>query len=544
MRIAFFLLLIITGFDLKCQVTFTDSDIPIVLIDTYSNTIVGNPKVQSHIKIIYNGPGNRNHVTDLPAYEGEMGIELHGTYSLTFPQQSYGFELRDTLSNNLDTTLLGMPKEHDWLLITNYNDKAFSRNTLASNLFTQMGNYAPRSKFCEVVINNDYKGIYLLSESIKRDKHRVDIAKLDSTEITYPNVSGGYIFKNDYWNSSSETWQSSFTPPDHPGFTVNLVYSYPKPQNIQPAQKTYLQTSVNQFETALYATNFTDPINGYRKYADELSFIDFFIIQELSRNYDGFMHSVYFHKDIDNVNISKIKCGPVWDFDWAFNNINVSNCTDFAAADGSGWSYKINDCNVHSVNSTEWHVRMLQDTDYINLQRCRWERLRKTILDTVYLFKHIDSVATYLNESQARHYTRWGHISVNVGNCHAGPIPSTFVGHVQQLKDWLKIRAAWLDGNLPGNSANCVLGIDELSNAISATIYPNPANTQFTLSFSKSLFNASIEVRSADGSLVANKVKFNGQTLTVNTSEYSNGIYFVRTNSGTATSVFKMVVIH
>jgi hypothetical protein len=151
------------------------------------------------------------------------------------------------------------------------------------------------------------------------------------------------------------------------------------------------------------------------------------------------MHSFYFNKDKDG-NSSKLKCGPVWDFDWAFNNITVSSCTDFAAANGSGWAYLINDCPVHSVNSVGWHVRMLQDSTFANLLRCRWEELRQTILDTSYLFHHIDSVAAYLNEAQVRHYARWGHISYNVGGCHVPPIPATFQGHVDQMKDWLLTR--------------------------------------------------------------------------------------------------------
>jgi hypothetical protein len=474
MRFRLVLVLFLLSLCSRAQV-FTDSDIPIVIIDTYNATIVNEPKIVSHFKLLYNGPNVRNYLTDVPDYEGEIGIEIRGSYSQTFPQLSYGFELRDAAGAELDTGLLDMPAEHDWTLISTYNDKAFSRNLLAGNLFSSMGYYAPRSRFCEVVINGDYKGIYMLCESIKRDNNRVDIAKLDSAETSYPDVSGGYIIKNDYWDNT-DSWQTNYGPVDHPTFDVHLVYHYPKPQNIQPLQQAYIQGFVNQFEAALYAPNFADPQSGYRQYAHELSFVDYFIVNELARNYDGFMHSFYFNKDKDGNADSRLRCGPVWDFDWAFKNVDIPFCADFGATDGSGWAYLINDCPTHNINSVGWHVRMMQDTGYLNLLRCRWEQLRQTVLDTTYLFHQIDSVAAYLNEAQSRHYQRWGHISYDVGGCHVPPIPATFTGHVDQLKSWLSIRIGWLDANMPGSAASCTLGTDDTdTDASIVSLWPNPA---------------------------------------------------------------------
>jgi hypothetical protein len=502
--------------------TFTDSDIPVVLIDTYGGTIVDEPKITAHFKLFYNGPGVRNYLTDVPAYEGEIGIELRGSYSMTFPQKSYNIALRDAAGQDLDTVLLGMPKEHDWCLISNYNDKAFSRNTLAQDLFRKMEGYSPRSRFCEVVIDGDYKGIYLFSETIKRDNNRVDIAKLDSTEITIPDVTGGYIIKNDYWDAS-DSWLSSYGPVDHPSFDVHLVYHYPKPAKLQPAQKTYIQGFVNDFESTLYSPGFADNVTGYRQYADPLSFADYFIINELSRNYDGFMHSFYFNKDKNGASPGKLKCGPVWDFDWGFESIYVGSCTDFAAADGSGWAYLINDCSIHSVNSTGWHVRMLQDTSFANLLRCRWETLRQTILDTTYLFGHIDSVAAYLNEAQARHYARWGHIASNVGGCHV-TVPATFPGHVALIKNWLAARVTWLDANIPGNAANCSFtGVQEAAVVPLVRIFPNPAADLVFIEESSWANAITVSCRDMCGRLVS--TGSGASVVTLDVSRWSSGIY-------------------
>jgi hypothetical protein len=544
MQFHLLILLLLLSVNGRAQV-FTDSDIPIVLIDTYNATIVDEPKIASHFRLFYNGPSARNYLTDIPDYEGEIGIEIRGAYSQTFPQLSYGFELRNAAGGDLDTGLLGMPAEHDWCLISTYNDKAFSRNLLAGHLFTSMGNYAPRARFCEVVINGDYKGIYILCEKIKRDNNRVDVTKLDSTEITYPDVSGGYIIKNDYWNAS-DSWQTNYGPVDHPTFDVHLVYEYPSPQNIQVLQQAYIQGFINQFETALYAPNFADPVNGYRQYVNELSFVDYFIVNELSRNYDGFMHSFNFHKDKDGSTVSKLNCGPVWDFDWAFKNLTIPFCPEFAAGDGSGWAYLINDCPTHGINSVGWHVRMMQDTGFVNLLRCRWDQLRQTVLDTAYVFHLVDSVAGYLNEAQVRHYARWGHITYDVGNCHVPPVPSTFTGHVDELKNWLLIRINWLDINMPGSSANCTLGTGEVDDNVSTvSLLPNPANDQVLIKTAG--FSSALHITCFDqtGRTVLDNSSATSEIYTLDVSGLSNGIYLLQLKDQTGKQACcKLVISH
>ncbi len=525
--------------------TFTDSDIPIVIIDTHGGTIVTEPKISADFKIINNGTGLRNYIIDSPAYSGEIGIEIRGSYSAGFPQLSYGLELRDSAGLNLDTTLLGMPAEHDWHLIANYNDKSFSRNTLAGELFRKLGNYAPRSRFCEVVIDGDYKGIYLLYESIKRDKNRVHISKLDSTEITAPNVTGGYIIKNDYW-VPTDSWQSNFAPLGHPSADVHLVYHYPKADDIQPAQKTYIQGFINQFETALYSPTFSDPIAGFRRYADETTFVDYFIINELSRNYDGFMHSFYFNKDKDGTSPKKLKCGPVWDFDWAFNNLIISNCTDFGATDGSGWAYLINDCSVHSVNSVGWHVRMLQDNAFQNLLRCRWDQSRQTFMSTAQIFNHIDSVAMYLNEAQGRHYSRWGHISSDVGSCHQLPIPTTFAGHVTQMKNWVSVRMAWLDSNMPGTLASCATGFSETKTSDQSFLFfPIPANDLLFVETTGTDEILAITCYDQQGRIVIEIPSLNTKTQSLNVSELNSGLYILKINVANGKQLYrKLIIVH
>lgn len=221
---------------------FSSSNMPIVIINTNNQNINQTGKITADMGIIYNGINVRNYMTDpFNNYNGKIGIEIRGNFSSGLPQKPYEFETRDINGFSIDSSLLGMPAENDWDLIAMYNDKSFMRNSLSYNTFDEIGHWGPRSKLCEVVLNGDYQGVYALCETIKRDANRVDIAKLNQTDITWPEVSGGYILKTDYWNNSN-SWLLGFSPIDHPGFDIHMVYFYPQPQLLVPQQKTYIQT--------------------------------------------------------------------------------------------------------------------------------------------------------------------------------------------------------------------------------------------------------------------------------------------------------------
>ena len=163
---------------------YTSSNLPIVIINTSGQTIPDNPKILAHMGIIDNGFGNRNHVTDsFNIYNGRIGIELRGSWSQTFPQKQYGIETWDSINVSFDTTMMGMPVESDWVLYAPYNDKTCMRNVLVYDIANKSGHYASRTRFCELLLNNEYKGIYVMMEKVKRDVNRVDISKLTPTDV-------------------------------------------------------------------------------------------------------------------------------------------------------------------------------------------------------------------------------------------------------------------------------------------------------------------------------------------------------------------------
>jgi hypothetical protein len=457
--------------DQKESAAFSGSDISLVVIETNGGfSIPDEVKIKAHMKIIDAGPGEWNTPLDAGnVYDGNIGIEIRGSYSASLPQKPYGFETRDSLGNNLNVPLLGMPEENDWILLANYNDKSFVRNSLAGHIFRYMGHYAPRTNHCEVLVNGTYQGIYVLTEKIKRDKNRVDIATLYATENSGDEVTGGYIFKTDYY-SSYDSWISNFHPANWPGKNVHFVYSYPGADEITEAQKAYIQSYVNSFEEVLYGGGFKDSRTGYAAYIDVESFRDYFILSEVSRNVDAYKKSRFFYKDKESKG-GKINSGPPWDYDWAWKDI--WDCYMFSNTDGSGWAYEVNNCDVWPTPPV-YMTRLLEDEHFANGIKRRYVELRKSVLSDAAIFAYIDSVNHYLAGAQQRHYATWDILGENVGAPEVGTIPTSFLGETVKFKTWIQTRLAWLDLHMPGDEFGSVSAENQAVTIL--RLFPNPAS--------------------------------------------------------------------
>lgn len=497
---------------------FISSNLPIVIIDTYGQTIRNEPKITASMKIIHNKETGINYIMDVAnVYNGKVGIEIRGHYSASLPQKPYGFETRDDAGNNLNVSLSGMPGENDWVLLANYNDKAFLRNFLAFELFRQMGHYATRTIYCEVILNGEYQGIYLLGEKIKQDRNRVDIASLDPDENSGDRLTGGYIFKNDYY-TANDSWLSNYSPINKPGAEVHFVYYDPKPEVLTSQQKSYLKDFVNSFETVLYSKEFADPRTGYRAWLDVSSFINYFLIGELTRNVDAYKKSRFYYKDRDSRD-GLIHSGPVWDFDWAWKDIR-ENCIHFNQTDGSGWAYKINECYAWPVPPS-WEVRMMQDPWFVDMIHDKYYLLRKGILSERHINHIVDSVANLLSEAQVRHYEKWKILGINVGTPEYGIQPDTFTGEIEKFKSWISRRLAWLDANMVGRGAAFLRGY----NAI-CRIFPNPADEYLRIESDTIIHN--VTVYNISGIPVKAATGFADYNASVNLSDLGSGIYLVR----------------
>jgi hypothetical protein len=492
--------------------------LPIIIINTNGQTIVNEPKITADMKIIHHGGGVLNNLSDDPnVYNGKIGIEIRGASSSKYPQTPYGIETCDINGNNLNVPLLGMPAENDWVLISNWNDKSFARNLLSYAIFSKMGHYAPRMQLCEVVLNNEYRGIYLFGEKIKIDNGRTNIAKLTAIDISGDELTGGYIFKTDYNDGAGSYWTSAFSPINRPGAKPQFVYHDPEGEDLVEVQKSYIAGYVNALETALYSADFTNPTTGYRAYLDVNSFVDYFILEEVARNIDAYKKSRYFHKNKDSKN-KLVVSGPVWDFDWAWKNI--SDCILYKNTTGEGWAWDINYCKP-SPTPPSWEAKMLQDSYFANAINARYFSLRKSILSTEQIYQTIDSVVNLVNEAQVRHYAVFSITSTTKRSPELDTISTTYAGEINKLKNWIAVRLAWLDANMVGQSTS----VPELETFARIRVFPNPV--QETLYVESDNEISVLDIYNAAGFPVLN-IHLNNFENKVDVSHLPKGIYFVK----------------
>lgn len=515
---------------------FVSSNLPIVILNTNNQDIPDEPKIQASMKIIDNGMGNINYVTDFPnAYNNLIGIERRGSSSGDFPQKSYGFETRDVNGTVKDTTLLGMPEEHDWILYAPYNDKSCMRNILTYELANKMDNYASRTILCELVLNGQYQGIYTLMEKIKRDPNRVDIAKLLPIDITGDELTGGYIIKIDKTTGpNNDGWTSNYQAADNSD--INFLYHYPKSTDIEPQQEAYIQAYVDSFETALASPSFANPNTGYRKYSVPETFIDFFILNEISKNVDGYRLSTFIHKEKDSKG-GKLRMGPIWDFNLAWWNADYC-----AGYDYTGWQYDFSNTCPGGWQPPTWWIRMLEDPWFQDELKCRWTTLRQTFLSNDSLYGKIDSIAQYIDQAKDRHFEQWPLLGIYTWP-NPSPIPADYPGEIAALKQWIIDRATWIDNNIPGN---CHLGIIEQEIA-SLAVYPNPFSDDLHVSwFSTGISTTQIKLFDLNGHEIGSIQKtpaygMNEVKLDHFSGILSSGIYWVEIQEGSSISRIKVV---
>ncbi len=443
LRYIFFFLILFSFITTNAQVNLTSSNLPIVIINTDGQEILDEPKIAAEMGIINNGGGLRNNIVDIPnEYNGKIGIEIRGQSSQSFPMKSYSIELWDDDNEGIDQALFGLPEESDWILYAPYTDKTLIRNFLAYTMSNNLGHWAAHCRYVEVVLNNVYVGVYIFMEKIKRDVGRVNISKLGSKDISGDALTGGYIFSID---KEADGWFSKYLTSGSNNPYIQFSHVYPKLEDINQTQKDYIKSYVDSFENALYGSSFQNPTIGFRRYADEGSFIDYFIVNEISRNVDGYRLSSYFHKDRNSIN-SKIIAGPVWDYDLAFRNADYCDGSNTA-----GWSYKFNTvCSGDYWQVPFWWDRFMQDTTFTSNLYCRWKETRSSYLSNEYLKHAIDSVSTLLSEASARHFQKWPILGTYVWP-NPQPIPNTYAEEITTLKTWLDERLFWLDNNLKQN---------------------------------------------------------------------------------------------
>jgi hypothetical protein len=500
-------------------VVFESSNLPIVIINTVNNVSIPNePKVAALMGIIDNGEGNLNYMTDsFNEFYGQIGIEIRGSSSATFPKKAYGLETWGPDSSNYNTSIFNWPSDNDWVLYAPYSDKSLIRNVLTYKLGTEMGRYAPRTKLCEVVLNGEYIGVYVFTEKIKQNPGRVNVDKLDFADTTGNELTGGYVIKIDKTTSGGIiSWTSPYTAAAPATGPIRYQLHDPDEVEIHPLQEAYIESYVTDFENALNGPDFADPVLGYTPYIDVGSFIDFMIVNEVSKNVDGYRISTFYHKQ----HISdggKLVAGPLWDFNLGWGNADYcqGGLTD-------GWEIYFNDVcgGGGSLNNPFHWNKLVQDPNYTHALNCRWQELRTTVLHEDTLMNFIDNMELFLTDAAERNFIKWPTLGTYVW-------PNNFVGtsyseEVNYLKTWIIDRLTWMDNNMFGSCADLSVESNEM---ILFSVFPNPTSSTVTIQLSQELSDGIIILSDLSGKTVIEKSINSQSSINLNTDKLSKGVY-------------------
>ncbi|MBR6092643.1 MAG: CotH kinase family protein [Bacteroidales bacterium] len=403
--------------------SFTDSNLPIVIIETDGGVpIPDEPKVLGNMKIIWHQDGSRNYMSDANNpeflnYDGRIGIEIRGSSSQMLSKKPYGLETlqADNVTNN-NVSILGMPKENDWILNSLAYDQTGMRDFLSYELSEKLGQYAPRRVYCEVVINGQYNGLYVFLEKIKADDGRVNIEK-----------DGGYITKADKTTGDDPVaWR--MIEHGSTGWYVNFIHHYPKPDDITPAQHNYIKSVFLDLDekAADHNTSITD---GIPAIIDIPSFVDFMMIAEFASNVDVYTLSTFFHKDRNG----KLRAGPVWDYNLAYGYDEF----------GYRSRYDVWQFNNQDNNGPEFFNELFETPEFRCYLAKRWFELssESNVLDYNVLCSRIDEIDEWITEAIGRDNIRWHQMYQHDS-------------YVEDMKEWILDRINWLNNNI-GSYNDC-----------------------------------------------------------------------------------------
>ena len=329
----------------------------------------------------------------------ELTVRGRGNSSFKMPKYGMKLEFEDKVS------LFGMPKSKDWALVANFGDKTHLRNYMMMRLSEWLGaTYTPKMQFVELYLNRNYMGLYLLTETVKVAKNRVNIEKNDTTFL---------VEKEDI---------KKYDPPYVITDDFQYIYHIKSPKEPSEESLQLLSDHLNSFENFL--------THQYRYSRDEiLKWIDlddyllFYWVQEYSKNEDGnYARSVFFTWTKGE----PIHFGPLWDFDLAFGNASRErnqNPEDWYIRAYRLNRYIMNNSLVDSAASAYW--RMHRDTFY-------------ELIDSIPVYRSI------IERAVENEYRRWP-VMQNTENWALKDPYDSYDEAVEMMVDWMKKRYQWID---------------------------------------------------------------------------------------------------
>ncbi|KAL3138924.1 hypothetical protein ABBQ32_005741 [Trebouxia sp. C0010 RCD-2024] len=438
--------------------------VPVFVVDTNGKAVGGGGLGQNGQPITGNNNGQDAQWVPMQVCTCSAGV-TNATYSGPGRVRLRGGNnsaLRDTIRQYYiklpqSEPLGGLPENKNWVFRGPQNDTLGLHEYLAMNLSGELGWWSPRTKYGELFLiedgqpidtSMDYRGITVLEEHVDQNKNRLNIAKL---RVDDEDITGGYIIE----------YKHGDNPKNEPEINCAItgmpwIVKYPGGFNM--TKLNYLQGYMNDFEAALFAPNFKDPVEGWRKFANPVTFVDWFLIMEIAKNAKHTYHGTSFaNKDKGK----RLDMGPVWSpkngFGTCcgfpvdgFNNGGVSNGTSGGSAiSPSGWLFNI--CNETSRCTHDpsfplalWFVRLWEDPAFVQDCVARWTQMRAIAWSDASIAASLSQVQGYLLPTALRGFARWADVLLAP---YGVTDPTAFYNQAfTTLSSWTLQRVAWLDG--------------------------------------------------------------------------------------------------
>ena len=385
-------------------------NIPVIHIKTKNSAPILNKKDYVDGTITISDPEKL--YSDVAEFSAEMGIRGRGNSTWSFPKKPWKVKLKDKAS------LLGMPADKEWALLANYADRTLVRNIVAMKLSEICGfSWTPRMHSVEVYLNGKYQGVYTLCEHKKVSSDRVDIDVVGEDVTGGDAITGGYYLEIEEQQDETTCWWTSMGVP--------MMFSDPEEPNSE--QLAYIKGLFESFEQALWAKDYSQA-SGYPKYIDVDSFVDYYIVQELTKNIDGNLRKSSF---ITKERGKKMEMYHLWDFD-----LTLGNCGYF-------WGNVGNGPENFWIKLDKWYPHLFADPAFVDKVQKRWNEL-KPEFDKIPEF--IDEQTFYLAKAQERNFKVWS-IWESVDWVYF-PSLGSYEKEVDYLKEFYTKRLEWLDTEL------------------------------------------------------------------------------------------------
>ena len=459
-----------TGADGKVEIKFPVSSLTQWSTRTYRATTVDTPAVTSPEIQFMPGPtklgSNVLHVdvdkgvyptSKSSEYTGKATLSKNGTVFLdnvalekfgvrgtstsTYTKKPYKLKFDKSPK---DTGVFGMGADKSWTLLASYLDQTFVRDKVGLDLGRRIASptsipWTPDSRFVELFVNDQYRGSYLMTESVKIDGDRVDVDSKTGMIMEVDNAVG----------SSSTGFTSSKGVP--------IVFKDPDEKKSAPddpeegvtsAKLTAVKNRVNAFESKLYSSTASTRAQ-YTTYLDRASAVDFQFIKEFTKDNDSDFNSSHYFSWDQTVDASnplrdgKFHFGPAWDFDRSAGNVDPDTAGHKYVSSPTGWMLRGTGTPSDSgrqLYKTHWFVQLFKDAGFNAAVKARWLQVKdefKKVGDT-----EVTNLKAEIGVGADNDRHRWASEPKRYRS------QGSYDQEIAFVKKWYQDRYTWMNGQL------------------------------------------------------------------------------------------------